>query len=187
MFACEHEEVSPDLLCLGKGLTGGYLPMSATLATDVIWNAFLGDYTELKTLFHGHTFGGNPLAAAAAIACLEEFEAAHVLENLQPRIERLGEHLGRIAGHSHVGAVRQCGFIAGIELVQDKATGEAYPWAERRGIAACDAARQRGVLLRPLGNVVVIMPPLSTTPAELDQICQAAEYGNEAATEGGWP
>jgi adenosylmethionine-8-amino-7-oxononanoate aminotransferase len=182
MFACEHEGVSPDLLCLGKGLTGGYLPMSATLATDEIWNAFLGSHAELKTFFHGHSFGGNPLAAAAAIACLEEFEASQVLRHLQPKIQRLSEHLARIAGHPHVGAVRQCGFIAGIDLVKNKATNEEYPWEERRGIAACDAARKHGVLLRPLGNVVVVMPPLSTTLAELDQICLAAEAGITAAT-----
>jgi adenosylmethionine-8-amino-7-oxononanoate aminotransferase len=182
MFACEHEGVSPDLLCVGKGLTGGYLPMSATLATDEIWRAFLGSYAELKTFFHGHSYGGNPLAAAAAIASLEEFEVSRVLDNLQPKIRRLSEHLARIADHPHVGATRQCGFIAGIELVKYKATGECYPWEERRGIAVCDAARQHGVWLRPLGNVIVIMPPLSTTLEELDQICTAAEAGIVAAT-----
>jgi adenosylmethionine-8-amino-7-oxononanoate aminotransferase len=182
MFACEHEEVSPDLLCLGKGLTGGYLPMSATLATDGIWQAFLGSHAESKAFFHGHTYGGNPLAAAVALASLDVFEQERVLENLQTKIARLTEHLARIAQLPHVGEVRQCGFIAGIELVMNKATGEAYPWEERRGIAVCDAARKNGVLLRPLGNVVVIMPPLSTTLEELDRICEAAELGIAAAT-----
>ena len=113
MFACEHEGVTPDLLCLAKGLTGGYLPMAATLATDEIWRAFLGTYAESKTFFHGHTYGGNPLGAAAALATLDVFEEERTLERLPPKIARLGEHLARIAGLPHVGDVRQCGLIAG--------------------------------------------------------------------------
>jgi len=183
MFACEHEGVSPDLLCLAKGLTGGYLPLAATLATDRIWQAFLGDYAESKTFFHGHTYGGNPLGAAVALATLDVFDEEETLANLPPKIARLGEHLDRIGKLPHVGHVRQCGLIAGIELVRDKATKEPYPWAERRGIRATDHARGEGVLLRPLGNVIVIMPPLVITIEELDRIAGAVERGIRAATE----
>jgi adenosylmethionine-8-amino-7-oxononanoate aminotransferase len=182
MFACEHEGVSPDLLCLAKGLTAGYLPMAATLATDRIWDAFLGDYAASKTFFHGHTYGGNPLGAAVALASLDVFEEEGTLAQLAPKIARLEEHLRRIAGLEHVGDVRQCGLMAGIELVRDRATKEPYPWAEKRGIAVCDHARSEGVLLRPLGNVIVIMPPLAIALDELDRICLAVEGGILAAT-----
>lgn len=182
MFACEQEEVNPDLLCLAKGLTGGYLPLAATLATNQIWQAFLGNYESSRTFFHGHTYGGNPLGAAAAVATLEVFENEQTLQNLQPKIARLKEHLQRIANHSNVGDIRQLGFIAGIELVRDRETQEAFPWAERRGQRVCNHAHTKGVWLRPLGNVVVIMPPLSVTLEELDRICAAVESGIEVAT-----
>ena len=182
MFACEREGVVPDFLCLAKGLTGGYLPLAATLTTDEVWNAFLGDYSEGKTFFHGHTYGGNPLGAAAALATLDVFDEERTLEHLPPKIDRLAEHLRRIARLPHVGFVRQCGMIGAVELVLDKATKEPYPWAEKRGLRACDHARALGVLLRPLGNVIVLMPPLAVTLDELDRICTAAEAGIEAAT-----
>ena len=182
MFACEHEAVSPDLLCLAKGLTGGYLPMAATLATDEIWQAFLGSYAEGRTFFHGHTYGGNPLAAAVGLATLDVFDEEQTLAQLPPKIARLAEHLARMAGHPHVGDVRQCGLMAGIELVRDRATQEPYPWAEKRGYRVCDYARSEGVWLRPLGNVVVIMPPLAITLDELDRICLAVERGIAQAT-----
>ena len=177
MFACEHEEVSPDFLCLAKGLTGGYLPLAATLVTDRIWDAFLGDYAESKAFFHGHTYGGNPLGAAAALATLDVFEQEQTLVRLPRKIARLGEHLQRISRLPHVGHVRQCGLIAGIELVRDRATKEPYPWSEKRGIRVCDYARSEGVLLRPLGNVIVIMPPLSITLDQLDRIATTIEHG----------
>lgn len=182
MFACQHEEVSPDFLCLAKGLTGGYLPLAATLTTHEVWEAFLGSYAESKTFFHGHTYAGNPLGAAAALATLEVFEEERTLERLKPKIARLAEHLQRIATLEHVGDVRQCGFLAGIELVRDRASKEPYPWAERRGWRVCDHARSEGVLLRPLGNVIVIMPPLVITLEELDRIAAAVERGIVAAT-----
>ena len=177
MFACEHEGVTPDLMCLGKGLTAGYLPMAATMATDEIWNAFLGSYADSKSFFHGHTYGGNPLAAAVALASLDVFEEERVLENLQAKIARLQEQLAEITKLPHVGEVRQCGFIAGIELVRDKTTGEPFAWEAKRGFAVCEVAKRHGVLLRPLGNVVVIMPPLSVTMEQLDRICAAVEAG----------
>jgi adenosylmethionine-8-amino-7-oxononanoate aminotransferase len=182
MFACEHEGVVPDFLCVAKGLTGGYLPLSATLTNDAIYSAFLGRYDESKTFFHGHTYGGNPLGAAVALATLEVFEEERTLENLQPKISRLAEHLARISELPHVGDVRQCGIMAGIELVRDRAAQEPYPWAEKRGHRVCDYARTQGVWLRPLGNVVVIMPSLAISLAELDRICTSAEQGIAAAT-----
>jgi adenosylmethionine---8-amino-7-oxononanoate aminotransferase len=180
MFACEHEGVTPDLLCLAKGITGGYLPLAATLATEEIWRAFLGDYAEGKTFFHGHTYGGNPLAAAAALACLDVFVEEQTFASLPAKIERLGMHLERLGRLPHVGHVRQCGLIAAIELVRDVATKEPYPWAEKRGIRVCDHARDAGVLLRPLGNVIVIMPPLAVTLEQLDRIADAVEGGIRA-------
>ena len=175
MFACEHEDVSPDLLCLAKGLTGGYLPMAATLATDEIFRAFLGTYSESKSFFHGHTYGGNPLGAAAGLATLDVFEEEQTLARMREKIDRLAVHLSRIARLSNVGDVRQCGLLAGIELVRDRTTGEPFPWPEKRGIRVCEAARAEGVLLRPLGNVIVIMPPLAISLDELDKICTVVE------------
>ncbi len=177
MFACEHERVTPDFLCLAKGLTGGYLPLAATLATDEIYDAFLGTYAQSKTFFHGHTYGGNPLGAAVALATLDVFQEEQTLERLPAKVDRLREHLARIAQHPQVGDVRQCGLIAGIELVRDRATNEPFPWSERRGQRVCDHALTEGVWLRPLGNVVVIFPPLAISPGELDRICGAVERG----------
>ncbi|MFO0867473.1 MAG: adenosylmethionine--8-amino-7-oxononanoate transaminase [Pirellulales bacterium] len=185
MFACEHEGVSPDFLCLAKGLTGGYLPLSATLATDEIWQAFLGDYASSRTFFHGHTYGGNPLGAAVALATLDVFRDERTLDHLPPKIEQLGRHLERMAALPGVGDVRQRGLIAGIELVRDKATRAPYAWEERRGGQVCQVALTQGVWLRPLGNVVVIMPPLSVTSEELDRICHAVELGIRALTAAG--
>lgn len=183
MFACQQEQVVPDLLCLAKGLTGGYLPLAATMASDEIWRAFLGKYEESKTFFHGHTYGGNPLGAAVALATLDVFEEEQTLANMQPKVQRLAEHLSSIAEHPHVGNVRQRGLMAGIELVKDRTSKEPYPWSEQRGIRACRHALEHGVWLRPLGNVVVILPPLAISQDELDRICRAAEAGITLATE----
>jgi adenosylmethionine-8-amino-7-oxononanoate aminotransferase len=182
LFACEHEQVAPDLLCLAKGLTGGYLPLAATLASDEIWQAFLGSYDEQRTFFHGHTYGGNPLGAAVALATLEVFEQEQTLARLPAKVAHLADHLNRIAAHPHVGDVRQRGLMAGVELVRNRSTREPFPWTERRGQRVCDLARARGVLLRPLGDVVVILPPLSIELHELDEICAAVEEGIERAT-----
>jgi adenosylmethionine-8-amino-7-oxononanoate aminotransferase len=182
MFACEQEKVSPDFLCLAKGLSGGYLPIAATLTTTEVWKAFLGTYADGRQFFHGHTFGGNPLSAAAALASLDVFVEERTLEKLQPKIARLADHLARIAGMPHVGDVRQRGLIAGIELVADRATGKPYPWTGRRGQRVCNHARDEGVLLRPLGNLVVVMPPLAITLDEIDRIMDAVERGVELAS-----
>ncbi|MFM8952174.1 MAG: adenosylmethionine--8-amino-7-oxononanoate transaminase [Planctomycetaceae bacterium] len=183
MFACQQEDVAPDFLCLAKGLTAGYLPMAATITTERIWTAFLGSHTDRRTFFHGHTYGGNPLAAAVGIASLDIFRDERTLETLPPKIERLREHAARIAALPHVGAVRRCGLAAGFDLVADKATSAAYPWQEKRGMRACLAARPHGALLRPLGDVVVAWPPLSITLDELDRLLAATEAGIRAATE----
>jgi adenosylmethionine---8-amino-7-oxononanoate aminotransferase len=183
MFACEQEGVSPDFLCLAKGLTAGYLPMAATLATERVWNAFLGSHADRRTFFHGHTYGGNPLAAAVGIASLDVFRDERVLESLPPKIARLQEQVARLAELAHVGHVRQRGLVAGLDLVADKASGRAYPWQEKRGTRACLAARAHGALLRQLGDTVVLMPPLSITLDEIDTLAAAAEAGIREATQ----
>jgi len=182
MFACDHEGVVPDFLCLAKGLTAGYLPMAATLTTQRVWNAFLGSHGDRRTFFHGHTYGGNPLAAAVALESLAIFDDRHVLKHVTEIAGRLADHLARIARLEHVGAVRQCGLLAGIELVADRDPLTAYPWEERRGARACLEARRHGVLLRPLGDVVAIVPPLCISADELDLLATAVEAGIVAAT-----
>jgi adenosylmethionine-8-amino-7-oxononanoate aminotransferase len=182
MFACEQENVSPDLICLGKGLTGGYLPLAATAATDEIFAAFLGPYEDSRQFYHGHTFCGNPLGAAVALASLDVFAEDRVLEGLAEKIDRLTSRLARLENHPHVGSVRNRGLIGAIDLVRDRATAEPYPWAERRGRRVCDEARRWGVLLRPLADVLVVMPPLAITTAEIDRIMDAVERGIDAAT-----
>jgi adenosylmethionine-8-amino-7-oxononanoate aminotransferase len=177
MFACEREGVAPDLLCLAKGLTGGYLPMAATLATERVFEAFLGPPEEGRTFFHGHTYTGNQLAAAAAHAVLDVFERERVLDALGPKIELLGRELERLRALEPVGDVRQFGLAAGVELVADRATRAPYPAAERRGMKVCAAAGRRGVFLRPLGDTIVLMPPLSITHDEIRTLVEAVEGG----------
>ncbi len=183
MFACQQERVVPDIMCLAKGLSGGYLPIAATMATTPIWETFLGSAAQGRQLFHGHTYGGNPLAAAAALASLELMESEMVLANLPKKVERLWSRLARVAKHVHVGDVRQRGMMAGIELVRSRRDKRAYPPAEERGRRACLAARERGVLLRPLGDVVVLMPPLSISVEQIDQLIDAVVYGIDQATK----
>ena len=179
MFACEQEAVVPDLLCLAKGLTAGYLPMAATLATGRIWDAFLGTHAEQRTFFHGHTYGGNPLAAAVGLASLDVFRDERVLERLPEKIARLEARVGRLEALPHVGEVRQCGLVVGIELVREKGSAGRpavpFPWQEQRGTKACLAARRQGALLRQLGDVVVVMPPLCIDDDEIDLLVAAAE------------
>jgi adenosylmethionine-8-amino-7-oxononanoate aminotransferase len=180
LFACEHEHVVPDIVCLGKGLSGGYLPVAATIATTEVWSAFLGEHHEAKTFFHGHTFGGNPLGAAVSLASLELFEEEQTLQEMQPKIERLATHLSQIAKLPGVGDTRQRGLMAGIEIVKDQETREPFPWSDRKGHQVCQHAIANGVWLRPLGNVVVIMPPLCVSLDQLDTICGAACEGIRA-------
>ena len=172
MFACEQENVLPDFLCLAKGITGGYLPLSVTLTTEAVYEAFLGEYADFKAFFHGHTYSANPLACAAALANLEIFEKEKVLQKLQPKISLLTEGLWKIRRLDHVGDVRQAGTMVGIELVKNKKTKEPYLLAEKRAIRVGYLAREKGVFIRPLGNVVVLMPPLSITPDEIKKLCK---------------
>jgi adenosylmethionine-8-amino-7-oxononanoate aminotransferase len=175
MFACEHENVSPDLMAVAKGLTGGYLPLAATLASEAIYAAFLGDYAEFKTFFHGHTYTANPLACSVALANLELFEKNSVLAALAPKIDYLASRLAGMKPLEGVGDVRQAGFMAGIELVRDKATRAPFEPAERAGARVAERARKKGVMIRPLGSVVVLMPPLAISLAELAALVDAVE------------
>ena len=185
LFACEHAGISPDLLCLAKGISGGYLPLAATLATEEVFSAFLGPYEDFRAFFHGHTYTGNALACAVALASLEVFAAERTLERLQPKIARLrGRLSGDIAPLRHVGDVRQQGVMVGIELVADRATRTPFPAAARMGQRVVRAARTRGVVLRPLGNVVVLMPPLAIAPADLDLLLEVTCDAIREATAG---
>lgn len=183
MFACEHEQVVPDIMCLSKGITGGYMPLAVTLATDYIYNAFLGEFKDLKTFFHGHSYTGNPLACAAALACLELFEKESLLENMKEKIALLGRWLQEILVRPHVGDVRQAGLMAGVELVRDKKTKEPYDWADKMGWKVASQARDKGVFIRPLGNVIVIMPPLSISLQNLEKLLDVTAAGIMDATE----
>jgi adenosylmethionine---8-amino-7-oxononanoate aminotransferase len=177
MFACEHEGVAPDLLCLAKGITGGYLPLAATLASERIYEGFLGEHEEFRTFFHGHTYTGNPLACAAAIATLDVFREERTLERLQGKIAQLAESLEPVAAHPAVREVRRCGFMAGIELVE-------HPLPMRIGHRVTLEARRRGAIIRPLGDVVVLMPPLSIAPEELHRLVEITAEAIDAATAG---
>jgi adenosylmethionine-8-amino-7-oxononanoate aminotransferase len=175
MFACEHEDVSPDFLCLAKGITGGYLPLAATLTTEEVYSAFFATAAEGKTFQHGHTFGGNPLGAAVALANLRVFEDEHTLAELVPKIELLEQRLKALRQNAYVGDVRQCGLIAGIELVADKATKAEFPSSEQVGARICRQAREFGVLVRPLANTLVVMPPLTITMEQLGELLDVLE------------
>jgi adenosylmethionine---8-amino-7-oxononanoate aminotransferase len=167
MFACEQEAVTPDLLCLAKGISGGYLPLAATLATERVYSAFLGDYERKLTFFHGHTYTGNPLACAAGLASLDIFARERVIERLQPKIARLHARLDeQLAPLAPVVAIRRRGFMVGVELGP-------YAYEQAMGARVCLDLRKRGVLLRPLGNVLVMMPPLSITDDEIDRLVDA--------------
>lgn len=170
MFACEHEQVSPDILVVGKGITGGYLPLAATLATEEVYQAFLGEHWEFKTFFHGHTYTGNPITCAAALANLEVFEKEQTLAALQEKIVLLEEGLRKFRDLPHVGEVRQKGFMVGIELVLDRATKELYPPEEKIGIRVIKEARAHGLVIRPLSHVIVLMPPLGISKDELRDV-----------------
>ncbi len=182
MFACEHEGVIPDIMALSKGIAAGYLPLAVTVTSEEVYSAFMGEYAELKTFFHGHTFTGNPLACAVALKSLDLFESDRLLDALQPKITRLGERLAVCAQLTHVGDVRQCGLAAGIELVEDKDSKRAYPWEQKVGIRVCQAARTLGVFSRPLGNTVVVFPPLVITSDELELLMDGLERAIRTVT-----
>ena len=176
MFACERESVHPDILCLAKGLTGGYLPLAATLTTNEIFEAFLAPYTDYKTFFHGHSYTGNPLACAAAEACLDIFVNERVLEKLQPKIAFLTDILFEVFQNApNVGDIRQCGFMVGIELTRDKALRKPFPVELRMGAQVTRNIQKYGVILRPLGDVIVIMPPLAIENCEIETIIKSLD------------
>ncbi|MBA3421832.1 MAG: adenosylmethionine--8-amino-7-oxononanoate transaminase [Thermoleophilaceae bacterium] len=176
MFACEHENVTPDFLCLAKGLTGGYLPLAATLTTERVYEGFLGEFEELRAFFHGHTYTGNPLACAAALATLEVFEEERTLEHVAELDALLDEILEPVAALSAVGEVRRRGLMCGIEL-----TG--FPLGWRMGHRVTLEARRRGAVVRPLGDVVILMPPLAIGASELRRLVDTVREAIVAATD----
>ena len=185
MFACEQEGVRPDFLCLAKGLTGGYLPLAATLTTERIHAAFLGEYRERKTFFYGHSYTGSALGCAAALASLAIFREEDVLTRIRMRIERFAHLLeSRLAPLAHVAEIRRCGLMAGIELMADPGAGRAFPWEAQTGARVCVAAREHGLLTRPIGDTLVLMPPYCVSEEELARMVEALRRGIVAVCEG---
>ncbi len=170
MFACEQEQVRPDFMAISKGLTGGYMPLAATLTTDEIYRGFLGTYEEFKTFFHGHSFTGNPLGCTLALANLSIFRQEQTLRRLSAKIAKLTQLLKPLSMMPHVGDIRQQGFMVGIELVQEKQTKESYPLGAKAGHRVADIARTKGLIIRPIGNVLVLIPPLSMSITELTRM-----------------
>lgn len=182
LFACEQANVTPDFLCLSKGLTGGYLPLSAVLTTNTVYNAFYDDYGTLRAFLHSHSFTGNPLACTTALATLDIFRDDNVIENNRALAAHMGKALAPLAAHPHVAEVRQTGMIAALELVKDRNGNIPFDWTERRGLRVYQHALKRGALLRPLGNVVYFMPPYVITPDQIDQLAAIAGEGIDIAT-----
>lgn len=172
-FACQREGVTPDLLCVAKGLTGGYLPVAATLATDAVYTAFLGRYEEYRHFFHGHTYTGNPLGCAAALATLQLLRDGSIVRGVERKAEVLREALAPLAGARYVGEIRQAGLMCGIELVADRQTKACFPPGDRVGFRICLSLRDRGIFLRPLGDILVLVPPLSSTEDELRYLARS--------------
>ncbi len=183
MFACEQEGVAPDLLCLAKGITGGYLPLAATLTTQRVFDGFCAPYGEKQTFFHGHTYTANPLACAAALANLRCFERQRTLARLRPKIALLRRELESLRDLPHVGDIRQVGFMVGIELMLEPARAQPYPYEAKVGIRTILEARRRGLIIRPLGNVIVLMPPLSVSERDLSRMVRIVRDSIAAATE----
>ncbi|HTL90748.1 MAG TPA: adenosylmethionine--8-amino-7-oxononanoate transaminase [Steroidobacteraceae bacterium] len=182
MFACQQANIRPDFMCLSKGLTAGYLPLSAVLTTEPIYAAFYDEYSKLNAFLHSHSFTGNPLACSAALASLALFREDEVLTRNQALAAHMGARARELESHPHVAEVRQTGMIVAIEWVRNKASREPFPWQERRGLRLYRHAIERGVLLRPVGNVVYFMPPYVITPEEIDLMVEVAREGIEKAT-----
>jgi len=170
LFACEHENVQPDFLCVAKGMTGGYLPMAATLTTQEIFDAFLGEYHQFKTFFHGHSYTANQLGAAASLASLDILQSRASIHARQRLEQDLARELKSLWPLPRVGDIRQVGLVAGIELVRDWRTREPFDLRDRAGIRVCEAMAKRGVLTRPIGNVIVLMPPYCATTAQVTEM-----------------
>jgi adenosylmethionine-8-amino-7-oxononanoate aminotransferase len=182
MWASTREGVTPDLMAAGKGISGGYLPLSATFATQRIFDAFLGDSHEQNTFFHGHSYSGNPLASAVAVANLRLIEERNVLGEVRRKAANLADFLKPVAELPHVGEIRQRGFMAGIELVADRATKQPYAPSERIGWRVIEEARKRGAIIRPLGDVIVLMPPLGIDDATLEELARVTHASIAAVT-----
>jgi adenosylmethionine-8-amino-7-oxononanoate aminotransferase len=182
MFACEQGSISPDFLCLSKGITGGYLPLSVVLTTETVYRAFYEDFTKLSAFLHSHSYTGNPLACAAALATLAIFTQDSVIERNQELAAEMAEATSSLREHPHVAEVRQSGMIVAIEMVKDRIRREPYPWQERRGLSVYRHALRRGALLRPLGNVIYFMPPYVIEPEEIRLLASIAGEGIDLAT-----
>ena len=182
LFACEQAGIRPDFMCLSKGLTAGYLPLSAVLTTEQVYGAFYDEYAKLSAFLHSHSFTGNPLACAAANASLALLRAEHTLERNRALAAHMGARAQALADHPHVAEVRQRGMILAIEMVRERGSREPYPWQERRGLRVYRHALGRGVLLRPIGNVVYFMPPYVITPGEIDLMVEVAREAIAEAT-----
>ncbi len=181
MFACEQAGIRPDFICLSKGLTGGYLPLSVVVMTEDIYQAFYDDYLRLNAFLHSHSYTGNPLACAAALATLSIFAEDHVIEHNRALAARMKAATAALADHPHVAEVRQTGMILAIETVKDRKSGERYDWRERRGLKAYEYALSQGALLRPLGNVIYLMPPYVIEPEQIDWLAKIAQGALDAA------
>ena len=182
LFACEQAGISPDFMCLSKGLTGGYLPLSLTLTHELIYQAFYDDYEKLTAFLHSHSYTGNPLGCAAALATLEIFASDNVIERNRTTARQMGEAVTHLEQHPHVAEIRQTGMILAIEMIQDKASRTPYPWQERRGLRVYRHALEKGALLRPLGNVIYFMPPYVIEEEQIRQLALIATEGIELAT-----
>lgn len=182
LFACEQANITPDFMCLSKGLTGGYLPLAAVLTSDAIFQAFYDDYKNLTAFLHSHSYTGNPLGCSAALATLDIFAEDHVIERNKSLAAAMSEATVQFSDHPHIAEVRQQGMIVAIELVKRKDRREAYPWQERRGLRIYQHGLEKGVLLRPLGDVVYFMPPYIITPEEIQLMADVAWQGIELAT-----
>lgn len=182
MFACEEERISPDFMCVAKGITGGYLPLAATISTEEVFNGFLGQFDEFRTFFHGHTYTGNPLACAVAVESINLFKKEKLMQKLQQKIALLGRGLERFKELSHAGEVRQKGFMVGIELVKSRKTKRPYPPGDKIGQKVIWEARKRGVVIRPLGDVIVLMPPLAIDKQTLERLIDVTFESIKAVT-----
>jgi adenosylmethionine-8-amino-7-oxononanoate aminotransferase len=182
MFACEQAHIAPDFMCLSKGLTGGYLPLSVVLTTDKVYEAFYADYEKLTAFLHSHSYTGNPLGCSAALATLDIFEQDKVIDANKGLAKALFAAVEELQDHPHVAEVRQHGMIVAVELVADKASKTPYAWQERRGLTVYRHGLKNEVLLRPLGNVVYFMPPYVITPEQIRQMAQVAKEGIRLAT-----
>ena len=173
-FACEQAQISPDFMCLSKGLTGGYLPLCAVLTTQNVFDAFYHSYDSLKGFLHSHSFTGNPLACSVSLATIDILQQEHVIQNNQKLSQVLSIALSSLRDHPNVAEVRQTGMVAAVELVKDKPTKTPFPWQERRGLKVYQAALKKGALLRPLGDVIYFMPPYVITPEEIKKLVNIA-------------